>query len=619
MRKMKTVRNAVIAAAALCVASAAHVALGGDVNIGIRIGEPAPPPASVTVVTYDTYVVGYRRGLYDADWRLRGAQCDELTAGRELDAAQRHQGEIAIAMEGQEALVADLRRRVGGAAANAAEARIRLGALEKRIASARSDLDSARVLRDGPGIADAEKRLHDNEVAAAFAVEEIKRAEDAAEARGRLNAAEADLAHMRTDFEVAHDAVYASRTRLADAHDRVCVALHDRDESMWMLYRDDIVYGRIRPESVGFHVDLSAFGGRMPRDPELIHTHVVREVGFWRERPVEIQTRVVEVDRVTEVTRIREVQRTREGSRIREIETVETTYTPEQRIVVAERVTVERKRYEVERVERVSAAREGRKPQVSETDRAEAKAIVTKAQAEAKATEMKAHADAKSTEMQAHADAKATEMKAHADAKATKETAHADAKATEMTAHADAKSKEMTSHADAKATKETAHADAKSTEMQSHADAKSKEMTAHGDAKATKETAHADAKSTEMQSHADAKSKEMTSHGDAKSKETQARGDAKSKEIEARGDAKSKEIQARADAKPPKSPDSGSRDVKSSKDLRTVDSKPPTDPRDPRAARDDKSPKSKNGKKDPKDPRDPTLAGQASTDDAPRR
>jgi hypothetical protein len=596
MKKINLVRKSAFAAVALMGLAVTGSAFGDGVSIGIRIGEPVPPPRPVvttTVVTYETYCVGPRRMLYDADWRLRTAQCDELRATEELEAARRHEGEVAVALEAQEGAVAELKRCVGGAAADAAEARIRLTALEKRTASARSDLDSARVLRDGPGIADAEKRLHDNELAAAATVEEIRRAENAAAARAKLADAEVLLGRIHADFDVAHDAVFACQNRLTDAHERVCLALHDRDDALWVMYREDIMFGRIRPEAVGFHIDLVAFGGRMPRDPEILRAHCVRDVTYWRTRPVEIQTRVVEVDRCTEVVQIREVARVHEP-RYREVAAVEVNFTPEVRVKFAERINVERTRYEADRNERTLAAKEGRKPRVSETERAEAKAIVTKAQAEAKATEMKAHAEAKATEMKAHADAKATEMQAHADAKSKVMTAHADAKATEMEAHADAKSKEM-----------TAHGDAKSKEMTAHADAKSKEMTAHGDAKAKETTAKGDAKAQVTQAHGDAKSKEIAAKGDAKSQVTQARGDAKSQEISAKGDAKSKEIAAKSSSKSDPRVDSKQTSKTSDpRDPRNRDPRASADPRssDPRVtAASSKDSKGKNGKRDPRD------------------
>lgn len=581
MQKISMIRKSAWAAAAVMGLSLTGSAFGDGISIGIRIGEPVPPPRPVvttTVVTYETYCVGPRRLLYDADWRLRTAQCDEIRAQEQLEAARRHEGEVAVAMDEQEGRVAELKRCVGGAAANAAEARIRLSALEKRIASARSDLDSARVLRDGPGVADAERRLRENEIAAAATVEEIRRAEAAVAAREQLAAAEGQLARIRADFDIAHDAVFACQTRLTDSHERVCLALHDRDEALWVMYREDIIWGRVRPETIGFRIDLAAFGGRMPRDPELLHAHFVRDVTYWRERPVEIQTRVVEVDRCTEVVKIREFQRVREPQ-FKAVAAVEVNFTPEVRVQFAQRIGSERTRFEAERKERTVAAKEGRKPQVSEVERAEAKAIVMKAHADAKATEMKAHADAKATVMEAHADAKSKEMQAHADAKATKETAHADAKAKEVGAKADAKSQVMESHADAK-----------SKEMQAHADAKSKETTAHGDAKSKEIAARGDAKSQVMESHADAKSKEIAAKADAKSRDP------------------------RVDTKAPSRPDPRDprqvRDARDPRDPRaSATDRYPADPRssDPRGSdpRSSKDSKKKNGKGDPRDPNYP--------------
>ncbi len=516
MERHSIIKSAAAAAVA-AIASATSIVSGGvNVGVDIRVGVPLPPPPPAVVVeehvSYDTYVVGFRRNLYDADWRLRTAQREEFLATQDLDAARRHEGEVAVALEEQEGVVAQWGQRVaesdaalaaaraaaGRAADEAAEARLRLGALEKRIATARADLDASRTLRDAGGVADAEKRIRDNEAAAGAAdaglrsaegrLGALRAAEEAAAAveanRGALAAARERIPGLRDALNGAHDAVFVAQDRLTACHERVCVALHDRDESLWLIYRDDITFGRIEPAAVGFSIDLNAFGGRMPRDPEVLHAYFVHDVGFWRERPVEIETRIVAVDHVTEITRIREVQRVREPE-FAVVASFETNVTIEDRRHFAERVVVERDRYKTEVVERKAAAAEHRALRVNEIERAEAKAIVMKAHAEAKATEMTAHANAKATEMQAHADAKATEMTAHGNAKATEMTAHADAKATEMTAHGNAKATEMTAHADAKSTEMAAKADSKATVMKAHADAKSTEMTSHADAKAT--------------------------------------------------------------------------------------------------------------------------------------
>jgi hypothetical protein len=543
MKRVTVIRMAAVAAVAVSGLFAAKAASAGDVSVGIRIGEPAPPPPppvvvqQTTVYSYDTYVVGYRRNLYDADWRLRLAQSDEIRAERDLDAARRREGEIAVALDDQEALVADLHRRVDGAGANADELRVRLAALEKRVASAREDLDAARVLRDGPGTADAEKRLRDNEAAAAATADDLRRAQDGAASRERLRAAEADRERIRTDLDVAHDAVYAAQNRLTLAHEAMCVALHDRDESLWLLYRDDLVYQRVRPEQCGFSIDLNFFGGHYPHDPEVLHGYFVHDAGYWRTRPVEIHDRVVVVDRVTEITRIREVQRVHEVQRIKEVETVESSVTVEQRRAYAERVKVERDRFEVEKVERTKAVAEGRRPQISPTERAEAKAIV-----------IKARADAKSEVAESRADAKATRLTAAADAKATKEQAAADARATRIAARADAKTEVTEGRADAKATRETAHADARATEIQAHGDRKSEVVESRGDAKAKVAEARADkieARADKVEAKGDAKAKVAEAQAD----KIDARGDARSKVAEAHGDAKSDVIRAKADAR----------------------------------------------------------------------
>src|SRR3954465_3484730 len=80
LKRISVARLAAVAAVSVSGLFAAR-ASAGDVSIGIRIGEPAPPPPPVvvretTVIDYNTYVVGFRRTLYDADWRLRVAQTD---------------------------------------------------------------------------------------------------------------------------------------------------------------------------------------------------------------------------------------------------------------------------------------------------------------------------------------------------------------------------------------------------------------------------------------------------------------------------------------------------------------------------------------------------------------
>ena len=100
--------------------------------------------------------------------------------------------------------------------------------------------------------------------------------------RARLADAEARRGGVLHDVEVAHEAVYATEHRWADAHEHVIVAMHDRDEALWMLHRDDILAGRIDVATCGFNIDLSVWGGRLPRDPEVIHAYCVRDVTYIR-------------------------------------------------------------------------------------------------------------------------------------------------------------------------------------------------------------------------------------------------------------------------------------------------------------------------------------------------
>src|SRR6185437_15787575 len=124
----------------------------------------------------------------------------------------------------------------------------------------------------------------------------------------------------------------------------VALAIHDRDEALWLLHRDEILTGRATFASCGFTVDLGVWGGRMPRDPEVVHAYFVRPVTYWIERPVEIHTRVVECDRIVEVSRIRQIQERHEGPRFHEVVRFETAVPVERRRAFAEHVTIERQR-----------------------------------------------------------------------------------------------------------------------------------------------------------------------------------------------------------------------------------------------------------------------------------
>jgi hypothetical protein len=384
--------------------SAAVPSRAGEVNVDIHIDNRPPPPVVVVrereparvivveerePVVYETYVVGYRRNLYDADLRVRIARSDEWEAHEELAAARRHEGELAVRLDEQEALIEELRHRVGNpgrvaelhartgeTAELAADLRKRLGALDHRVAAAREDFEAAKTLGDRDGMADAADRLKANEARAATTAADLRDAEERmarlereeAEAKAmaadteRLHDAEDRAADLHHQLNIAHDAVYSTQRRLTAAQDEVYVALHDRDESLWLLHRDEILVGRFEPERCGFVIDLSIWGGRMPRDPEVVHAYCVHDVGYWRSNPVYVEERVVVVERVTEVTRVREIQRVREVDKIQRVERVEKVVKVEDRRHVAEVAVVERKRFEAETVERKTAIAEHRAP-----------------------------------------------------------------------------------------------------------------------------------------------------------------------------------------------------------------------------------------------------------------
>ena len=177
----------------------------------------------------------------------------------------------------------------------------RLAAFQKRVESAHGDLDAARTLNDAPGIADAQARIQVNEAAAAKAADELHAAEEFATVRAQLADAQAHLPEHRAQLGAVQDDVFASRQRLEVATQEVADAMHDRDEAMWCLYRNDIMTGRCDFDRCGFYIDLGVWGGHMPRDPEVVHVYFVHPAGYWVERPAEIQTRIIEVDRVPEI------------------------------------------------------------------------------------------------------------------------------------------------------------------------------------------------------------------------------------------------------------------------------------------------------------------------------
>src|ERR1700733_2419884 len=139
LMKQVTAFKTAAAAAAVVTAMIAGTAHAGDVRVNISLGAPAPAPV---VVEYNTYCVGYRANLYDADWRLRVAQQEQWHAQEALGAVRRHEGEVALIVEDQENLVAKFGKQTAESDAVVATARARSDAFEKRLASARSDRDA---------------------------------------------------------------------------------------------------------------------------------------------------------------------------------------------------------------------------------------------------------------------------------------------------------------------------------------------------------------------------------------------------------------------------------------------------------------------------------------------
>src|SRR5437762_640626 len=65
-------------------------------------------------------------------------------------------------------------------------------------------------------------------------------ASEAAErARVRLREAEARAGKLQDDLDAAHEEVFTCRRRLTDASEEVCIALHERDEGLWLCHRDE--------------------------------------------------------------------------------------------------------------------------------------------------------------------------------------------------------------------------------------------------------------------------------------------------------------------------------------------------------------------------------------------
>jgi len=512
--KIKGVSIAAVAAFGLFTGLPAST-FGGGFGIDIHLGGPPPRHHDeVVVLEYDRYCVGYRQNLYDADWRLRNAQIEQFSAQDALDAARHRESEIAVVVEDREIILADYEKRVaesdgnlaaaraavGRAADDAADARARLHAYEKRIAGAREDRDAARTLRDGAALVDAEARIRTNEAAAAQAAADLRAAEarvgdlQAAEAaaaalndaRIQLADARARLPRLREDLAIAHDNVFAAQQRLDASLQSVALAIHDRDEALWLLHRDEILSGRATLASCGFTVDLGVWGGRMPRDPEVVHAYFVHPVTYWVERPAEIHVRVAEVERVTEVTRIRTIQEKHEGPRFREVARFEQTVPLERRRAAYEHIAVERQTLVAERTERATAAAEHRAVRIPETVRAQAHAEVIKAHADGRATEIKAHADANAELTKARADAKAERIESNAKANAEVTKARADAKAEHIETHGKANAEVTKARADARTEHIEAHGKANAEETKARADARVKETEARADSRNAK-------------------------------------------------------------------------------------------------------------------------------------
>ena len=192
------VGNALKKAAVMVAMGLSIPAFGGGFGLDIHIGDNRPRREvreEVVIVerpvTYETYVVGYRRDLYDADLRLRVARADEWEAKQDLDKARGFEGEIAVELDEKQEVIGALRRRVGSSDLSAAEIRERLGgniakaedlrkqlaALDHRINGAREDYDAARILHDENGKADASDRIKANEIRSAKTALELKETE----------------------------------------------------------------------------------------------------------------------------------------------------------------------------------------------------------------------------------------------------------------------------------------------------------------------------------------------------------------------------------------------------------------------------------------------------------
>jgi hypothetical protein len=355
MKRVTKITSAALAAVAGLWGFAGQTQAQLDIHIGVVI------PAPVVVVPVE--VVGLRRPLYDADLRLRIAQASEWNAHEALEAARAHEGDVAGAFADAQGLVADLRLRMVDV--DVEGLRRRLEAVNHRIDAAAEDLKASHELHDQAGAADATARLAKNQAEADGLRDEIARAGASESARLAFHDAEIRAAQLNDELAAAHDAVYDAQVRFATAHDWVCAALHDRDESLWIIYRDQLITGVFDPAVCGFTLDLGYFHGRLPRDPELLHAYFVHDVGYWNAHPDLIVVRMTEVNRIKEIATIREVERVRDVVHVTEVEKVEKVVKVEDIKKIHETVTVARTRVTSERTERETASKEGRKPDVT--------------------------------------------------------------------------------------------------------------------------------------------------------------------------------------------------------------------------------------------------------------
>lgn len=368
-------RHSKIRSAALAAVTALTLVFG---NASTSCGKVA--------VAYSTYCVGYRANLYESDWRLRRAQVEQWRAQEELAAAIRHEGDLAITLEDQQSVIAEYAKLLADSDAAISDAQARLSASQERIASAGAARDAAMARQDSAGASDAEQRLNAEQARASAAEQDLGAARAVApanEVRFRCLDAQRLLPNTRQMLGTASDNIYALRLRLERAMMEVAEALHDRDEALWLLHREEILAGHGEFAAIGFRVDRSAWGGHLPDDREIVHHLLVHPASYWAERPGEAQARVAEGDSVAEIRTIVEIESEHEAQ-FSEIEHAWQRVPPEQRQAFAERVAVERERLAADKSERAAAVAEHRQPRVSAEETSEARELAIKAKAERK-------------------------------------------------------------------------------------------------------------------------------------------------------------------------------------------------------------------------------------------